>query len=212
MKTHNTLATAAVVTMILAPSLAGAVTIDFASLANGHERGYTLFTHSEGSITLNASGQSADGLQNYYTYLDSGNAGIGVCKQLTASFQCTPSSDDNVTYNEQLRLDFGRSVTLSEITFVNGDHGTAFDGVFKLAVDGGPAATYNLSNLFSTTLTGQTFDFINPNIAGGSNVSNNYQFYISAVNVAAVPVPAAVWLFGSGLLGMAGISRRKHAI
>ena len=27
--------------------------------------------------------------------------------------------------------------------------------------------------------------------------------------VAAVPVPAAVWLFGSGLLGLVGIARRK---
>ncbi len=26
-----------------------------------------------------------------------------------------------------------------------------------------------------------------------------------------VPVPAAVWLFGSGLIGLAGIARRKHA-
>jgi len=29
--------------------------------------------------------------------------------------------------------------------------------------------------------------------------------------VTAVPVPAAVWLFGSGLLGLVGISRRKKA-
>lgn len=29
--------------------------------------------------------------------------------------------------------------------------------------------------------------------------------------VSAVPVPAAVWLFGSGLLGLAGIARRKKA-
>ena len=29
------------------------------------------------------------------------------------------------------------------------------------------------------------------------------------VNVSAVPVPAAVWLFGSGLLGLIGIARRK---
>jgi len=30
-------------------------------------------------------------------------------------------------------------------------------------------------------------------------------------NLAAVPVPAAVWLFGSGLLGLIGISRRKKS-
>ncbi len=29
--------------------------------------------------------------------------------------------------------------------------------------------------------------------------------------IAAVPVPAAVWLFGSGLLGLAGVARRKAA-
>ncbi|UCB54724.1 MAG: VPLPA-CTERM sorting domain-containing protein [Thiotrichales bacterium] len=30
--------------------------------------------------------------------------------------------------------------------------------------------------------------------------------------VGAVPVPAAVWLFGSGLLGLVGIARRKHRV
>jgi len=29
------------------------------------------------------------------------------------------------------------------------------------------------------------------------------------LNVGAVPVPAAVWLFGSGLLGLIGVARRK---
>jgi hypothetical protein len=32
---------------------------------------------------------------------------------------------------------------------------------------------------------------------------------VSDIPVAAVPVPAAVWLFGSGLLGLVGIARRK---
>ena len=30
-------------------------------------------------------------------------------------------------------------------------------------------------------------------------------------NITAVPVPAAFWLFGSGLLGLIGIARRKKA-
>lgn len=32
-----------------------------------------------------------------------------------------------------------------------------------------------------------------------------------ALNVTTVPVPAAVWLFGSGLIGLAGVARRKAA-
>ena len=43
-------------------------------------------------------------------------------------------------------------------------------------------------------------DSSNPNFVSGTWV--NY-------SVAAVPVPAAVWLFGSGLLGLAGVARRK---
>jgi hypothetical protein len=31
------------------------------------------------------------------------------------------------------------------------------------------------------------------------------------MNVGAVPIPAAVWLFGSGLLGLIGVARRKKA-
>ena len=39
-----------------------------------------------------------------------------------------------------------------------------------------------------------------------------YRFDLSGtVGSAAVPVPAAVWLFGSGLLGLVGVARRKKA-
>lgn len=34
---------------------------------------------------------------------------------------------------------------------------------------------------------------------------------ITYETVSAVPVPAAVWLFGSGLIGLAGVARRKRA-
>lgn len=34
---------------------------------------------------------------------------------------------------------------------------------------------------------------------------------VLSVDAAIVPVPAAVWLFGSGLLGLVGIARRKKA-
>ena len=34
---------------------------------------------------------------------------------------------------------------------------------------------------------------------------------ITALSVSAVPIPAAVWLFGSGIIGLIGVARRKKA-
>jgi hypothetical protein len=50
------------------------------------------------------------------------------------------------------------------------------------------------------------FDSIKIDVGGSSNamLMDNLQFN-------PVPAPAAVWLFGSGLLGMIGIARRKKA-
>jgi hypothetical protein len=50
-----------------------------------------------------------------------------------------------------------------------------------------------------------------PMAPGGPFAGNNANFNLQGVALAesAVPVPAAVWLFGSGLLGLVGIARRK---
>ena len=53
------------------------------------------------------------------------------------------------------------------------------------------------------------FDMSNGNQVA---IDKDFTFYAWAVHsgdVSAVPVPAAVWLFGSGLLGLAGFARRK---
>jgi hypothetical protein len=66
-------------------------------------------------------------------------------------------------------------------------------------------------NLYSWT-TGQT--------SGGSGKTQIYSVgtlsissggVVSAANAAAVPLPAGLWLFGSGLLGLVGVGRRKSA-
>jgi hypothetical protein len=44
--------------------------------------------------------------------------------------------------------------------------------------------------------------------AGGFKFSIYYSWAVHAGNV--VPVPAAVWLFGSGLMGLLGLARRKR--
>ena len=53
-------------------------------------------------------------------------------------------------------------------------------------------------------------DLDNYQLSSGDNL--NQAYYAShLVRVSAVPLPAAVWLFGSGLIGLIGIARRKKA-
>jgi len=59
---------------------------------------------------------------------------------------------------------------------------------------------------FTLTLAAGVYNFIlNP-----SSANSGFRFEISASDVVGeVPVPAAAWLFGSALLGLAGVIRRK---
>lgn len=43
------------------------------------------------------------------------------------------------------------------------------------------------------------------------NDCGSLEFSINTVSISAVPIPAAAWLLGSGLLGLAGIARRHSA-
>ena len=43
-----------------------------------------------------------------------------------------------------------------------------------------------------------------------ASASSDFDYFIEA-DISSVPVPAATWLFGSGLLGMIGIARHKKA-
>jgi hypothetical protein len=44
---------------------------------------------------------------------------------------------------------------------------------------------------------------------GFYKTSNGYAWAVQSGDVSAVPVPAAAWLFGSGLIGLIGLARRK---
>ncbi|MBS3965612.1 MAG: VPLPA-CTERM sorting domain-containing protein [Methylomonas sp.] len=96
----------------------------------------------------------------------------------------------------------GNTVSLTDILLSPGWYslvvgGTRFDGI------------PNVTNLTTR----------NPNVHGGTSfayagahsaLDQGVRGFNVALTVRPVPVPAAVWLFGSALVGLVGVSRRKH--
>ena len=81
----------------------------------------------------------------------------------------------------------------------SGSWGSNPDGIAEIScgVDCGNGDTYSL--LYTATVPED-----DPNGYAGFT----YELYLTG-NVSTVPVPAAVWLFGSGLIGLIGLARRK---
>jgi hypothetical protein len=94
-----------------------------------------------------------------------------------------------------------------------------FDPVFNLLEE----QTFDTASALATFQSGQLSLTLDPNWSNGvvqigfNNLVGNYdgsgRFYdnVNFAQAPAVPVPAAVWLFGSGLLGLVGVARRRKA-
>jgi len=91
----------------------------------------------------------------------------------------------------------------------------------EVAVDRDSLSTSALGNAGSWGITGNTVDFTidlaGTNLLDGSELALRWEFTCAndviegAVAVPSVPVPAAVWLFGSGLIGLVGFARRRKS-
>lgn len=101
----------------------------------------------------------------------------------------------------------------------NDDGGVVTMDFSNFAVDYNGTVIPQGPNAGSLTFSGdantQTFSASwNSLIVGGPFDGNTGYWYIEGSYTTAtseVPVPAAVWLFGSGLIGLAGIARRRKA-
>jgi len=96
-------------------------------------------------------------------------------------------------------------------------------GIFRngqeVAVDRGANVTA-LANSTSwwvdNTTVNFTLDLAGTSLLAGSEIALHWGFTCQndviegVMPVSSVPVPAAVWLFGSGLIGLAGVARRKQ--
>ncbi len=53
--------------------------------------------------------------------------------------------------------------------------------------------------------------WVTTNYIDGSSIGGvDFAYYLDSSRVSAIPVPAAVWLFASGLMGLAGVARRRQ--
>ncbi len=99
----------------------------------------------------------------------------------------------------------------------------------NLIRDGSILADVNSATPYSDQLTGQSEFISYAPLAATSNslgfgpetpfygvaayfdIGSGNSLHVTGYSVSAVPIPAAVWLFGSGLLGLIGVARRKKA-
>ncbi|MHB8347923.1 MAG: hypothetical protein ACYDHM_12225 [Acidiferrobacterales bacterium] len=80
--------------------------------------------------------------------------------------------------------------------------GSSLQNPLTFSVNIGSIADYQLVSSKGYYYAAHIVNFTN------ANPANQTSAYFAS-NVAPVPVPAAVWLFGSGLLGLVGVVRRK---
>jgi hypothetical protein len=146
---------------------------------------------------------------------------------------CSPNLQEGISFFKE--FDFSDTDTASGATWVfdfvfasnaafpiTGDTQTS---AFIIVLD--PAKNFLYVNDLDTTLAnpiwtaGQLSVALDPNWTEGFlqigfyNLTGNYDgsgmFYDDVNFAPAVPIPAAVWLFGSGLIGLVGIARRKKS-
>jgi len=179
-------------------------------------------------VSLEYSGSGFDMTVDFI--LTGGTAGSGV-SDLAENIRIVNTSGSNLDFSFFQYSDFdlggagGDTVEQSNANTVR-----QWDGVVSLQEEtvGTPAPSHielanfaqtlnSLNDTFTTTLDDTSGPISGDvtwawqwdlNIASGGSalISKDMQLSVSAV-----PVPAAVWLFGSGLLGLVGVGRRKKA-
>ncbi|MBK8816337.1 MAG: VPLPA-CTERM sorting domain-containing protein [Methylococcaceae bacterium] len=115
------------------------------------------------------------------------------------------ANGQSVSHAFSTAWEFGSDTDGSAFVAITGNPDFNFDALVRVnGLDVLTFASSALDKVFNLSfLAGDIVEFI---VSGTAGRIGNID-----ISVSGVPVPAAVWLFGSALMGMMGISRRKKA-
>lgn len=201
----------AALSVSFAASAASATLIDFAAEAetNG-ERGYpdgtVLNTVALGGLNLQFSGGVGGAASDFAYFNSSDNGrmpGLGTCTALNKADRCRPGSDDNITVNEFVKVAFvDGPFNVRAISFngqnasVDGTNGMVMITTTLGAVVTSFVMTFAQANVFNFGLVDMIqFDFVDT------------EFVVASISD--IPLPAALPLLLSGLVGLGFASSRR---
>ena len=201
---------------------------------------FPTFSGSWDINTAGSSGSVTGIFGNFVQYSTSVSAGFGLTAVINQPHVVYSFSGGTVSYNAGTRtFTLGQPLVYSNSdAAINNDatsdakltldvaHGAAAGVCSGASVICNNQATYFINKpdlerfymtlTFSPDFSSFTGTAVGADVGGGSggtatgNTWYSYNFTGTAAQPA-VPVPAAAWLFGSGLMGLAGVARRRRA-
>jgi hypothetical protein len=180
------------------------ITVDTSTLTG--TTGYVDLQFNPGTLTAPGAQAALSGFGG--PTLLSGDPQTGATGNVTGALPGPLLFSNTTVYN-----DFFQAVTFGTTTTFN----VNFSGAFTTASSGSnttfSVSLYDASGtnpIFTTDPSAFGGSFLRMDLAPGGGVTTfNTAINPSAVSVAAVPIPAAVVLFGSGLVGLVGWQRNR---
>jgi hypothetical protein len=194
----------AVTTLVVIASAGTAVTAQAAYIVNATETG--------GDVVFAGSGSLNTSTWNLSTGIHAQASGVG--PDAVISVGPTDFSLDryNTPTNFAGPTSFGSGTAITTSTAGTGDY-TA------LWFNDDPQNLYLPSGYVTGAALAGTATYVSATFAGLGLTSGTYEWTWGSdasadsltLNVSSVPLPAAAWLFGSALLGLVGVAKRKRA-